>query len=60
MPIGLRRDQSVYRVSNRQADRGRKRVVESGKRDWLRIALGRDLASGSVDVLGTQLEEVTE
>jgi len=35
-------------------------VVEGEKRYWLHIALGRDLVSGSVDVLGTQLEEVTE
>ena len=60
MPIGLRRVQPVYRASNRQADRGRKRVVEGEKRDWLRIALGGDLVSGSVGVLATQLEEVTE
>jgi hypothetical protein len=35
-------------------------IVEGEKRYWLHIALGRDLVSGSVDVLGTQLEEVTE
>ena len=35
-------------------------VVESEKRYWLHIALGRDLVSGQVDVLGTQLEEVIE
>jgi hypothetical protein len=35
-------------------------VVEGEKRYWLHIALGRDLVSGSVDVLGTQLEEVVE
>ena len=35
-------------------------TVEGEKRYWLHIALGRDLVSGSVDVLGTQLEEVTE
>jgi hypothetical protein len=35
-------------------------IVEGEKRYWLHIALGRDLASGNVDVLGTQLEEVTE
>lgn len=36
-------------------------VVEGEKRYWLHIALGRDLnADGSVDVLGTQLEEVIE
>jgi hypothetical protein len=36
-------------------------VVEGEKRYWLHIALGRDLNSdGSVDVLGTQLEEVVE
>jgi hypothetical protein len=40
-----------------QAD---KFTVEGEKRYWLHIALGRDLVSGSVDVLGTQLEEVTQ
>jgi hypothetical protein len=36
-------------------------TVEGEKRYWLHIALGRDLNDdGSVDVLGTQLEEVTE
>jgi hypothetical protein len=35
-------------------------VVEGEKRYWLHIALGRDLVSGQVDVLGTQLEEVTQ
>jgi hypothetical protein len=36
-------------------------VVEGEKRYWLHITLGRDLnADGSVDVLGTQLEEVIE
>jgi len=35
-------------------------TVEGEKRYWLHIALGQDLVSGSVDVLGTQLEEVTE
>ena len=35
-------------------------IVEGEKRYWLDIALGRDLGAGSVDVLGTQLEEVTE
>lgn len=36
-------------------------VAEGEKRYWLHIALGRDLnADGSVDVLGTQLEEVIE
>jgi hypothetical protein len=36
-------------------------TVEGEKRYWLHIALGRDLsADGSVDVLGTQLEEVIE
>jgi len=39
---------------------GQQFIVEGEKRYWLRIALGRDLVSGSVDVLGTQLEEVTE
>lgn len=36
-------------------------IVEGEKRYWLHIALGRDLnPDGSVDVLGTQLEEVIE
>jgi type II secretory pathway pseudopilin PulG len=36
-------------------------IVEGQKRYWLHIALGRDLnPDGSVDVLGTQLEEVIE
>jgi hypothetical protein len=36
-------------------------TVEGEKRYWLHIALGRDLnGDGSVDVLGTQLEEVIE
>jgi hypothetical protein len=35
-------------------------TVEGEKRYWLHIALGRDLVSGQVDVLGTQLEEVIE
>jgi hypothetical protein len=36
-------------------------VVEGEKRYWLHIALGRDLKpDGTVDVIGTQLEEVVE
>jgi hypothetical protein len=35
-------------------------ITEVEKRYWLHIALGRDLVSGNVDVLGQQLEEVTE
>ena len=36
-------------------------IVEGEKRYWLHIALGRDLNTDrTVDVLGTQLEEVTE
>jgi hypothetical protein len=35
-------------------------IVEGEKRYWLHIALGRDLKGGAVDVLGQQLEEVTE
>ena len=35
-------------------------TVEGEKRYWLHVALGRDLVSGQVDVLGTQLEEVTQ
>ena len=46
MPIGLRRDQPVYRASNRQADRGRKRAAEDEKRDWLRIALKTRITAG--------------
>jgi hypothetical protein len=35
-------------------------IVEGEKRYWLHISLGRDLNAGNVDVLGQQLEEVTE
>jgi hypothetical protein len=36
-------------------------TVKGEKRYWLHIALGRDLNDdGSMDVLGTQLEEVVE
>jgi hypothetical protein len=35
-------------------------IVEGEKRYWLHISLGRDLNAGAVDVLGQQLEEVTE
>jgi hypothetical protein len=35
-------------------------IPEGEKRYWLHIALGLDLMSGQVDVLGTQLEEVVE
>jgi hypothetical protein len=35
-------------------------IVEGEKRYWLHIALGRDLDSGQVDVLGTQLEQVVD
>jgi hypothetical protein len=36
-------------------------VVEGEKRYWLHIAIGRDLKpDGTVDVIGTQLEEVVE
>lgn len=35
-------------------------TVEGEKRCWLHIALGRDLISGNVDVLGTQIEEVVD
>jgi hypothetical protein len=35
-------------------------IVEGEKRYWLHIALGRDPNGGTVDVLGQQLEEVTE
>jgi len=44
-----------------EAPAASKFTVEGKKPYWLHIALGRDLnADGSVDVLGTQLEEVTE
>jgi hypothetical protein len=39
---------------------GSKFIVQGEKRYWLHIALGRDLVNGAVDVLGTQLEEVSE
>jgi hypothetical protein len=43
------------------ASNANKFTVEGEKRYWLHVALGRDLnADGSVDVLGAQLEEVTE
>jgi hypothetical protein len=42
------------------ASNANKFTVEGEKRYWLHIALGRDLVSGQVDVLGTQLEEVTQ
>ena len=36
-------------------------IVEGEKRYWLHIALGRDLNTDrTVDVLGSQLEEVSE
>jgi hypothetical protein len=36
-------------------------TVEGEKRYWLHIALGRDLNDdGTVDVLGTQLEQVID
>jgi hypothetical protein len=35
-------------------------IVEGEKRYWLHIALGRDLNTGAVDVVGAQLEEVSE
>jgi len=35
-------------------------IVEGEKRYYLYIALGCDLNAGTVDVLGQQLEEVTE
>jgi hypothetical protein len=35
-------------------------TVEGEKRYWLHIALGRDLVSGQVDLLGAQLEQVVD
>ena len=35
-------------------------LVEGEKRYWLHVALGRDLVNNAVDVLGTQLEQVSE
>jgi hypothetical protein len=45
--------------TNRVTDAS-KFTVEGEKRYWLHIALGRDLVNNTVDVLGTQLEEVIE
>ncbi len=50
-----------YSPDATNVNQANKFTVEGEKRYWLHIALGRDLnADGSVDVLGTQLEEVTE
>jgi hypothetical protein len=54
---GLFPDRHLFVKSKRSSDV----VVEGEKRYRLHIALGRDLnADGTVDVLGTQLEEVVE
>jgi hypothetical protein len=50
-----------YAPGTTDVTQANKFTVEGEKRYWLHIALGRDLnADGSVDVLGTQLEEVIE
>jgi hypothetical protein len=50
-----------YAPGTTDVTQANKFTVEGEKRYWLHIALGRDLnTDGSVDVLGTQLEEVIE
>jgi hypothetical protein len=50
-----------YAPGTTDVTQANKFTVEGEKRYWLHIALGRDLnGDGSVDVLGTQLEEVIE
>ena len=50
-----------YSPDTTNINQSNKFTVEGEKRYWLHIALGRDLNDdGSVDVLGTQLEEVIE
>jgi len=50
-----------YSPDTTNINQSNKFTVECEKRYWLHIALGRDLNDdGSVDVLGTQLEEVIE
>ena len=50
-----------YAPGTTDVTQANKFTVEGEKRYWLHIALGRDPnADGSVDVLGTQLEEVIE
>jgi hypothetical protein len=50
-----------YSPDATNVNQSNKFTVEGEKRYWLHIALGRDLNDdGSVDVLGTQLEEVIE
>ena len=49
-----------YSPDATNSNQANKFMVEGEKRYWLHIALGRDLVSGQVDVLGTQLEEVLE
>ncbi len=50
-----------YAPGTTNVTQANKFIVEGEKRYWLHIALGRDLnADGSVDVLGTQLEEVIQ
>jgi hypothetical protein len=50
-----------YSPDATNVNQSNKFTVEGEKRYWLHIALGRDLNDdGSVDVLGTQLEEVVE
>jgi hypothetical protein len=50
-----------YAPDTTSINQANKFTVEGEKRYWLHVALGRDLNDdGSVDVLGTQLEEVIE
>jgi hypothetical protein len=50
-----------YAPGTTDVTQANKFTVEGEKRYWLHIALGRDLnPDGSVDVLGTQLEEIIE
>jgi len=50
-----------YAPDTTNINQANKFTVEGEKRYWLHIALGRDLnPDGTVDVLGTQLEEVVE
>ena len=61
--VGSRLTEDEYRATSAVAHalaRDRHIHREGEKRYWFHIALGRDLVSGSVDVLRTQLEEVSE
>jgi hypothetical protein len=49
-----------YAPGTNSVTEANKFTVEGEKRYWLHVALGRDLVNGSVDILGTQIEEVFE